>query len=86
MLSIHSRGTLIVILGNLEILGRTCPLEVARLFTLICVCVCVCVQQELSALIPKSAVGTLSTNPSSIVQLIIDAYNVSTSYLYNVCM
>ncbi|XP_016304980.1 integrin beta-1-like [Sinocyclocheilus anshuiensis] len=31
--------------------------------------------QELSALIPKSAVGTLSTNPSSVVQLIIDAYN-----------
>uniref|UniRef100_A0A8C1NXK6 Integrin beta n=1 Tax=Cyprinus carpio TaxID=7962 RepID=A0A8C1NXK6_CYPCA len=31
--------------------------------------------QELSALIPKSAVGTLSTNPSSVIQLIIDAYN-----------
>ncbi len=27
-------GTLIVILGSLEILGRTCPREVARLVTL----------------------------------------------------
>uniref|UniRef100_A0A8C2G664 Integrin beta n=1 Tax=Cyprinus carpio TaxID=7962 RepID=A0A8C2G664_CYPCA len=31
--------------------------------------------QELSALIPKSAVGTLSTNSSNVIQLIIDAYN-----------
>ncbi|XP_016096813.1 integrin beta-1-B-like [Sinocyclocheilus grahami] len=31
--------------------------------------------QELSALIPKSAVGTLSTNSTNVIQLIIDAYN-----------
>uniref|UniRef100_A0A8C1MBM3 Integrin beta n=1 Tax=Cyprinus carpio TaxID=7962 RepID=A0A8C1MBM3_CYPCA len=31
--------------------------------------------QELSALIPKSAVGTLSSSSSNVIQLIIDAYN-----------
>ncbi|RXN33122.1 integrin beta-1-like protein [Labeo rohita] len=31
--------------------------------------------QNLSTLIPKSAVGTLSTNSSNVIQLIIDAYN-----------
>ncbi|XP_056336088.1 integrin beta-1b.1 [Danio aesculapii] len=33
------------------------------------------IYQELSALIPKSAVGTLSTSSSNVIQLIIDAYN-----------
>lgn len=32
--------------------------------------------QELSKLIPKSAVGELSENSSNVVQLIMDAYNV----------
>ncbi|KAK7163531.1 hypothetical protein R3I93_007552 [Phoxinus phoxinus] len=31
--------------------------------------------QELSALIPKSTVGTLSTSSSNVIQLIIDSYN-----------
>lgn len=34
-------------------------------------------QQELKNLIPKSAVGTLSSNSSNVIKLIIDAYNVS---------
>lgn len=34
--------------------------------------------QELKNLIPKSAVGTLSANSSNVINLIIDAYNVST--------
>lgn len=33
--------------------------------------------QELKNLIPKSAVGTLSANSSNVINLIIDAYNVS---------
>lgn len=33
--------------------------------------------QELKNLIPKSAVGTLSSNSSNVIKLIIDAYNVS---------
>jgi len=33
--------------------------------------------QELSKLIPKSAVGELSEDSSNVVQLIMDAYNVS---------
>lgn len=33
--------------------------------------------QELQNLIPKSAVGTLSSNSSNVINLIIDAYNVS---------
>lgn len=32
--------------------------------------------QELSKLIPKSAVGELSEDSSNVVQLIMDAYNV----------
>ncbi|XP_036313810.1 integrin beta-7 isoform X3 [Pipistrellus kuhlii] len=35
------------------------------------------VYQELSKLIPKSAVGELSENSSNVVQLIMDAYNVN---------
>uniref|UniRef100_A0A8D0A1V8 Integrin beta n=1 Tax=Sander lucioperca TaxID=283035 RepID=A0A8D0A1V8_SANLU len=35
------------------------------------------VYQELKNLIPKSAVGTLSANSSNVINLIIDAYNVS---------
>lgn len=35
--------------------------------------------KELKNLIPKSAVGTLSSNSSNVIQLIIDAYNVSLS-------
>lgn len=41
--------------------------------------------QELKNLIPKSAVGTLSANSSNVINLIIDAYNVSarlTSSIY----
>lgn len=34
--------------------------------------------QELSQLIPKSAVGELSEDSSNVVQLIMDAYDVST--------
>lgn len=34
------------------------------------------ITQELSKLIPKSAVGELSENSSNVVQLIMDAYNV----------
>ncbi|XP_066508322.1 integrin beta-1-like [Hoplias malabaricus] len=37
--------------------------------------------KELSALIPKSAVGTLSANSSNVIQLIIDAYNSLSSEL-----
>uniref|UniRef100_A0A8C9T220 Integrin beta n=1 Tax=Scleropages formosus TaxID=113540 RepID=A0A8C9T220_SCLFO len=33
------------------------------------------IYQELKKLIPKSAVGTLSSNSSNVIQLIIDAYN-----------
>lgn len=36
-----------------------------------------CLFQELKNLIPKSAVGTLSSNSSNVIKLIIDAYNVS---------
>lgn len=36
-----------------------------------------CPFQELKNLIPKSAVGTLSSNSSNVIKLIIDAYNVS---------
>lgn len=36
-----------------------------------------CLLQELKNLIPKSAVGTLSSNSSNVIKLIIDAYNVS---------
>uniref|UniRef100_A0A668AVT4 Integrin beta n=1 Tax=Myripristis murdjan TaxID=586833 RepID=A0A668AVT4_9TELE len=36
------------------------------------------VYKELKNLIPKSAVGTLSDNSSNVINLIIDAYNVST--------
>uniref|UniRef100_A0AAQ4R9P8 Integrin beta n=1 Tax=Gasterosteus aculeatus aculeatus TaxID=481459 RepID=A0AAQ4R9P8_GASAC len=35
------------------------------------------VYKELKNLIPKSAVGTLSSNSSNVIKLIIDAYNVS---------
>uniref|UniRef100_A0A3B4ANA7 Integrin beta n=1 Tax=Periophthalmus magnuspinnatus TaxID=409849 RepID=A0A3B4ANA7_9GOBI len=37
------------------------------------------VYKELKNLIPKSAVGTLSSNSSNVIKLIIDAYNVSLS-------
>lgn len=33
--------------------------------------------QQLKELIPKSAVGTLSSDSSNVIKLIIDAYNVS---------
>lgn len=33
--------------------------------------------QKLQNLIPKSAIGTLSANSSNVINLIIDAYNVS---------
>lgn len=36
--------------------------------------------QELSQLIPKSAVGELSEDSSNVVQLIMDAYDVSESF------
>lgn len=39
--------------------------------------------QELKNLIPKSAVGTLSANSSNVINLIIDAYNVSTFFNIN---
>ncbi len=35
MISNRSHGTLIVILGNLQILGRTCPQEMTHLLTLL---------------------------------------------------
>lgn len=38
--------------------------------------------KELKNLIPKSAVGTLSSNSSNVIQLIIDAYNVSSDFIW----
>jgi len=35
--------------------------------------------QELKNLIPKSAVGTLTSDSNNVIDLIIDAYNVSRS-------
>jgi hypothetical protein len=37
--------------------------------------------QELKNLIPKSAVGILSANSSNVINLIIDAYNVSIDWI-----
>lgn len=47
-----------------------------------------CLFQELKNLIPKSAVGTLSSNSSNVIKLIIDAYNVSQTALclHDVCL
>jgi len=36
----------------------------------------------LKNLIPKSAVGTLSSNSSNVIQLIVDAYNVSSDFVW----
>lgn len=38
-----------------------------------------CHLQELKNLIPKSAVGTLTSDSNNVIDLIIDAYNVSRS-------